>query len=96
MERSPCVYILASRQHGVLYIGVTTNLIKRAWEHRTDQVRGFTQRYQVHQLVWFETHDGMESSITREKRIKKWRRHWKIELIEALNPNWHDLYPTLL
>jgi len=96
MEGAPTVYIMASRPQGSLYIGVTSELIKRVWEHRTGKVPGFTRRYGVKCLVWFEQHDAMETAIYREKRLKRWRRAWKIELIEASNPEWQDLYPGLL
>ena len=89
---TPCVYILASKPHGVLYVGVTSNLPQRVWQHQNDLTPGFTQRYRVHTLVWYEVHETMESAITREKRIKDWRRAWKIELIERDNPDWRDLY----
>jgi putative endonuclease len=89
------VYILASRKHGTLYIGVTNNLIRRVYEHRSDVVRGFSARYQVHLLVWFESYDDMTMAITREKELKKWRRDWKVNLIERSNPEWVDLYPAL-
>jgi putative endonuclease len=96
MSKQPCVYILASDQNGTLYVGVTSDLIKRVWEHKNDLVHGFTRRYSVHDLVWYEMHDSMESAIAREKAIKEWKRHWKLELIERENPEWKDLYPTLL
>ena len=90
--RTPCVYILASKPNGTLYIGVTSDLIQRVWQHKNDFVEGFTKRYGVHSLVWHEVHGSMESAITREKALKKWRRAWKIELIEEDNPKWLDLY----
>jgi putative endonuclease len=89
------VYILASRKHGTLYIGVTRDLIRRVYEHRTDAVPGFTSRYGVHLLVWFESYDDPVNAITREKELKKWRRDWKVNLIERSNPNWVDLYESL-
>jgi putative endonuclease len=92
----PCVYILASQRNGTLYIGVTADLVKRIWEHKSDLAEGFTKQYQVHQLVWYETTESMESAITREKQLKEWQRKWRIELIEKSNPYWNDLYPTLL
>lgn len=95
MER-PCVYILASRQNGTLYTGVTGNIAKRAWEHRVAAVPGFARRYGVDRLVFVEFHDTMPDAILREKRIKKWRRAWKLELIERANPDWRDLYDDLL
>ena len=96
MHRQPCVYILASDRNGTLYVGVTSDLIKRVWEHKNDLVPGFTKRYKVHDLVWHEIHDSMESAIAREKAIKEWKRRWKLELIERENPEWKDLYPSLL
>ena len=94
--KQPCVYIMASGRNGTLYIGVTSDLIKRVYEHKTDAVEGFTKTHQVHSLVWFERHGTMESAILREKAIKEWKRTWKIELIEKANPYWRDLYPDLL
>ena len=96
MTRNPCVYILASRRHGTLYIGVTSDVIKRVWEHKNDFVAGFTGEYKVHTLVWFEQHGSMEAAITREKALKKWKREWKIKLIQRGNPQWRDLYPQVL
>jgi putative endonuclease len=87
---------LASKRNGTLYIGVTSDLVKRIWEHKTDIVEGFTKRYGVHRLVWYELHDSMEAAIEREKRLKDWKRIWKLELIESNNPDWQDLYPTIL
>ena len=88
----PCIYILASKPNGTLYVGVTSDLIQRTWQHRNDFVEGFTKRYGVHRLVWYEVHECMESAIQREKAIKKWNRAWKIELIQKSNPTWRDLY----
>ena len=88
----PCVYILASKPNGTLYVGVTSDLVQRIWQHKNNLVEGFTKRYSVHRLVWYEVHECMESSIRREKTIKKWNRAWKIELIEKNNPTWRDLY----
>jgi putative endonuclease len=88
----PCVYILASKRNGTLYVGVTSNLKRRAWEHKTDAVEGFTKRYQVHMLVYVEFHATMANAILREKQIKRWRRAWKIALMEDANPTWRDLY----
>ncbi len=95
MLRDPCVYILASRPHGTLYIGVTSDLIKRVWQHKNDLVEGFTHEYEVRTLVWFEQHATMESAITREKMLKKWKRQWKLALICRRNPRWVDLYPQV-
>jgi len=89
------VYILASRKHGTLYIGVTNDLVRRVYEHKKDVIRGFTSRYRVHLLVWFESYDDITNAITREKELKTWRREWKINLIETSNPNWVDLYEAL-
>jgi putative endonuclease len=96
MSKQPCVYILASRRNGTLYVGVTANLFKRVWEHKNDLVTGFAERYGVHQLVWFEQHAVMESAIAREKAIKEWKRAWKLRLIEENNPHWRDLYAEII
>jgi putative endonuclease len=92
----PAVYILASQRNGTLYTGVTSGLVKRTWEHREDIVAGFTTRYGVHLLVYYELHDEMVAAITREKQIKKWNRAWKIKLIEATNRDWRDLWNEIL
>ena len=92
----PAVYILASRRNGTLYIGVTSHLVQRIWQHKNDLVEGFTEKYGVHGLVHFELQDDMLSAITREKQLKKWNRAWKIALIEKQNPTWQDLWPTIL
>ena len=89
------VYILASKRNGTLYVWVTNNLGKRAYEHKDNLIEGFTKKYNVHNLVYYERHDDINSAITREKRIKKWERRWKLELIEKFNPEWHDLYSNL-
>jgi putative endonuclease len=89
------VDILASQRNGTLYIGVTSDLGKRVWEHRNSLVSGFTKKYAVHRIVYFEMHDDMISAITREKQIKKWNRAWKLELIEKGNPEWKDLWPEI-
>jgi len=96
MQRNPCVYILANKPNGTLYVGVTSDLPKRVWQHKHRETSGFTKKYHVHRLVWFEMHESMEAAISREKAIKKWRRAWKVELIEAENPGWKDLYDGLL
>ena len=96
MERQPCVYLLASKRNGTLYAGVTSNLVKRVWEHKQHTVDGFTRKYGVTLLVWFEVHETMDSAIRREKAIKNWRRSWKINVIETTNPQWRDLYEDLL
>jgi len=95
MNKQPAVYILASKRDGTLYIGVTSDLVKRVWEHKNDVVEGFTKKYGVHDLVYFEVHGDMESAITREKQLKKWHRGWKIELIEKNNPTWRDLWSDI-
>lgn len=86
------MYILASRKHGTLYIGVTNDLVRRVYEHKSKIVRGFTKQYDVTKLVWFEIYDDPTNAIAREKELKKWRREWKINLIERSNPGWVDLY----
>ncbi len=91
----PCVYILASERNGTLYIGVTSDLIGRMWQHKNDVVEGFTQKYGVHRLVWYEPHATIESAITREKALKKWNRIWKLRLIEQSNLEWRDLLEQL-
>ena len=88
--------MMASQQNGTLYVGVTSNLIKRIWEHKTNVVEGFTKKYGVHTLVWYERHEIMESAIQRERALNKWRRKWKTDLIESDNPDWHDLYGTII
>lgn len=95
VNKNPATYILCSRPNGTLYVGVTSNLLKRIWEHRENLVEGFTKKYAVHRLVYFELHDRMEEAIIREKRIKKWNRKWKIRLIKEFNPTWRDLYVEL-
>ena len=94
--KTPCVYILASQQNGTLYIGVTSDLLQRVWQHKNHSLGGFTQQYNVHRLVWYEAHDSMETAIAREKALKKWNRRWKLQLIEKSNPHWQDLYKDLL
>ena len=88
--------MLANRRNGTLYVGVTSDLLKRVWEHKNNAVDGFTKRYGIHILVWYELHSGMESAIAREKAIKEWKRKWKLELIEQKNPEWKDLYTDLI
>ncbi len=96
MSKQPAVYILASKRNGTLYIGVTSDLIKRTWEHTNDSVEGFTKRYRVHRLVYGEWHEDMESAIRREKQMKQWNRGWKLELIEKQNPDWRDVWEGIL
>ncbi len=94
--KQPAVYILASQRNGTLYIGVTSDLVQRIWQHKNDVFEGFTKEYNVHLLVYFELHEDMENAIIREKRLKKWNRDWKLRLIEEKNPDWKDLYDSLL
>jgi putative endonuclease len=89
------VYILASKRNGTLYTGVTSNILQRIWQHKHKMVEGFTKKYDVKTLVYYEVHDSAESAITREKQIKKWRRAWKLRLIEEKNPQWKDLYGSI-
>jgi putative endonuclease len=91
-ETQGYVYILATKAYGTLYIGVTSNLAKRVWEHREHVVPGFTRRHRVARLVWYECHESIDAAITREKQIKEWHRDWKVNLIQAMNPDWRDLY----
>jgi len=93
--KQPSVYILASKKNGTLYIGVTSDLIKRIWQHKHKVVSGFTEQYEVSRLVYFEQLDDMENAIIREKVLKKWNRAWKVRLIETTNPNWLDLYDDI-
>ncbi len=93
--KQACVYLLASKRNGTLYVGVTSDLVKRVSEHKQEFIEGFTKRYGVHTLVWYEPHDTMESAIRREKAIKEWKRRWKLELIERANPRWRDLYEDI-
>ena len=92
----PAVYILAIAPNGTLYIGVTSNLVQRIWQHKNDVIEGFTEKYSVHTLVYFELLEDMTNAIIREKQLKKWNRAWKLSLIEKQNPNWKDLWPTIL
>ena len=95
MEKQFAVYILASQRNGTLYVGVTSALVKRVWEHREGVVDGFSKEYGVKNLVWYELHDNAESAITREKQIKKWNRIWKLSMIEERNPEWRDLFAEI-
>ena len=94
--KQPAVYILASNKNGTLYVGVTSDLVKRIWEHKNDLVKGFTKQYKIHDLVWYELHDNMDAAIEREKNMKEWKRAWKVKLIEESNPKWNDLYDSIL
>ena len=95
MNKIPCVYIMASQRNGTLYIGVTSDLKKRIWEHKENIIECFTKKYNVHDLVWYEVHDNMEAAIIREKQLKKWERKWKLRIIEEQNSDWKDLYYNL-
>jgi putative endonuclease len=95
MDKYSYVYLLASRPYGTLYIGVTSDLIKRVWEHREGLVTGFTKRYGVKNLAWYEVHEDIMAAITREKQLKEWKRAWKIELIQKTNPHWRDLFSVI-
>jgi putative endonuclease len=94
--KQPCVYLLSSQRNGTLYIGVTSDLVKRVWEHKQGLVEGFTKKYGVHDLVWYEQYEDMLTAIAREKTLKEWKRAWKLELIEKMNPEWKDLYAGLV
>lgn len=96
MKKEPCVYLLASKRNGTLYAGATSDLIKRVWQHKNNVHDGFTKHYGVHRLVWYEPHETMISAIAREKAIKEWKRSWKIQLIESMNPEWKDPYENLV
>lgn len=89
------IYILSNKKNGVLYVGVTNNLLRRIYEHKQEQVEGFTKKYHIHNLVYYEQYEDVRNAITREKQIKKWDRKWKVELVEKDNPEWNDLYTTL-
>ncbi len=89
------IYILASKRNGTLYVGITGSLVKRIYEHKHDLVDGFTKKYQVHDLVWYDACQAAETAITREKQIKAWKRSWKLKLIEESNPDWKDLYEDI-
>ncbi len=88
-------YILANRKRGTLYIGVTSNLLKRMWEHKNSINEGFTKKYKIHMLVYYETHSTFENAVIREKKLKNWRREWKIDLVEKTNPSWEDFYDNI-
>ena len=96
MEKQPVIYILASQRNGTLYVGVTSNLVKRVWEHKNNLADGFSRRYGVHMLVYYEIVDTMDAAITREKQLKAGSRAKKLQLIESLNPEWNDLYASIV
>ncbi len=93
--KQPCSYIITNRPRGVLYVGVASDLPKRIWQHKQGQGSAFTAKYRLYKLVWYQLHETMEGAITHEKRLKFWKRAWKIKLIEKTNPTWRDMYPTL-
>jgi len=95
MNKQFYVYMLVSKLNGTLYIGITSNLVQRIWQHKNKMVEGFTRKYNVNKLVYYEVHPNAESAITREKQMKKWRRSWKIRLIKEKNPDWKDLYDDI-
>ena len=94
--KTPCLYIITNKTHGTLYVGVTSDLVQRIWQHKNGLIEGFSKRYGLKMLVWFEQHESMESAIVRERNVKYWRRDWKIQLIEESNPTWRDLYSDIL
>ena len=94
--KSYYVYILASKRNGTLYIGVTNDLVRRAYDHKSNVIQGFTEKYGVHNLVYYESYTDVRDALTREKRLKKWKRQWKIDLIESVNPDWRDLYSQII
>jgi len=94
--KQPAVYILASQRNGTLYIGVTSDLVQRVWQHKNDVAEGFTKEHAVHNLVYYDLLEDMEQAILREKQLKKWNRAWKLRLIEEKNPDWDDLYPSII
>lgn len=96
MQKGGYVYILANKRNGTTYIGVTSNLVRRVYEHKNDLVDGFSQKYSVHNLVYYERHDRIEDAIVREKQMKKWKRAWKLRTIENFNPEWRDLYRDII
>jgi putative endonuclease len=95
LSEAAYVYVLASEPYGTLYVGVTSDLMRRVWEHKNGYVEGCTKRYGVERLVWFEQHESIVEAIAREKRIKRWHRDWKVNLVQAMNPRWDDLYDEL-
>lgn len=95
MEKKFCVYILTNKMYGTLYVGMTSNLPKRIWEHKNKVVEGFSEKYDLDKLVYYEVHENAESAIKREKRLKKWNRKWKIEIIQKQNPDWQDLFEAI-
>jgi putative endonuclease len=95
MTKQPCVYILATKRNGTLYVGVTSQILRRGWEHKSNAVSGFTKTYGIHLLVHVEFYESMPEAIAREKQLKNWKRAWKIELIERANPQWRDMYEDM-
>jgi putative endonuclease len=95
MDRQYYVYIMTNKAYGTLYVGITNDLVRRTWEHRNSLIDGFTKEHELHDLVWFEVHDDVEEAIRREKLIKKWHRDWKVNLVQAGNPGWRDLFEEI-
>ncbi len=96
MKENFYVYIMANREYGTIYVGVTSDLRKRVYEHKNEIIEGFTSKYHLHKLVYYEVHDSAESAILQEKRLKRWKREWKIQLIEKQNPQWKDLTEEIM
>ena len=96
LRRQAWLYIMANRPNGTIYVGITSDLIRRAWQHRTGAIPGFTKRYGLKRLVYVEAHESMPAAITREKNVKSWPRAWRVRLITSANPTWDDLYETVL
>ena len=95
-QKQAYIYIMTNKRNGTIYIGVTSDLPNRVWQHKNDSIKGFTKKYSLHTLVYFEQHDDIKSAIEREKQLKKWKRKWKLELIEKQNSNWNDLYENII
>lgn len=96
MQKQYYAYLITNKPYGTLYVGVTSNLVQRIFQHRNDFVEGFSKQHDLHRLVWFEVHGDVMAAIAREKQIKKWRRDWKINLIQKTNPQWNDLYDSIV
>ena len=96
MTYQPCVYIVTNKRNGTLYVGVTSNLPKRIWEHKSKIVKGFTSKYGLNKLVWYEQYETIELAVKRERDLKFWKRKWKLEIIETMNPDWQDLYEEIV
>ena len=96
IQKQACIYIMANKKNGTIYIGVTSDLPNRVWQHKNNIIDGFTKKYSIHKLVYFEPYESMKSAIEREKQMKKWKRKWKLEMIEKQNPLWEDLYENII